>query len=191
MMSRMCSRARRALSSASLMILKSSPSVLISIWIEVTPCRVPATLKSISPSWSSVPRMSVRTATRAPSLMSPIATPAQAAERQEHGGGRLPAGDQRRAMGARQHAHLAADRAHRVEVAPVDALAARQDLLPHRGVLDLLEDRHDVLRVVRELGAELLPDGRLEGRERLRPLRLFGQVERLGHPRFRELPHPR
>src|SRR5213594_2815264 len=56
---------------------------------------------------------------------------------------------------------------HRVQVAPVDALAARQDLLAHRGVRDLLEDRADVLRVVRELGAELLLHGRLEGRERL------------------------
>ena len=58
------------------MILESSPSILMSIWIEVTPSRVPATLKSMSPRWSSVPRMSVSTATRSPSLMRPIATPA-------------------------------------------------------------------------------------------------------------------
>src|SRR5213078_1334477 len=76
MMSRMCTRACLARSSASAMILKSSPSILISIWIEVTPSRVPATLKSMSPKWSSVPRMSVSTATRAPSLISPMATPA-------------------------------------------------------------------------------------------------------------------
>ncbi len=49
------------------------------IWMEVTPSRVPATLKSMSPSASSTPRMSVSTATRSPSLMSPIATPATAA----------------------------------------------------------------------------------------------------------------
>jgi hypothetical protein len=54
------------------------PSILMSIWIEVTPSRVPATLKSMSPSASSTPRMSVSTATRSPSLISPIATPAQA-----------------------------------------------------------------------------------------------------------------
>ncbi len=48
----------------------------MSIWIEVIPCRVPATLKSMSPRWSSVPRMSVRIAYFLPSLMSPIATPA-------------------------------------------------------------------------------------------------------------------
>ena len=61
------------------MILRSSPSILMSIWIEVMPCSVPATLKSMSPRWSSLPRMSVRIATLSPSLISPIATPAQAA----------------------------------------------------------------------------------------------------------------
>ena len=49
MTSRMCSRAFLALSSASAMISKSSPSILMSIWIEVTPVLVPATLKSMSP----------------------------------------------------------------------------------------------------------------------------------------------
>src|SRR2546429_334356 len=49
MMSRMWTRACLARSSASAMILKSSPSILMSIWIEVTPSRVPATLKSMSP----------------------------------------------------------------------------------------------------------------------------------------------
>jgi hypothetical protein len=58
------------------MISSVSPSILMSIWIEVTPSRVPATLKSMSPSASSRPRMSVSTATRSPSLISPIATPA-------------------------------------------------------------------------------------------------------------------
>ena len=51
----------------------------MSIWIEVIPCSVPATLKSMSPSASSVPRMSVRMAILSPSLISPIATPAQGA----------------------------------------------------------------------------------------------------------------
>ncbi len=51
----------------------------MSIWIEVIPFSVPATLKSMSPRWSSEPRMSVRTAILSPSLMSPMATPAQGA----------------------------------------------------------------------------------------------------------------
>src|SRR5439155_1565418 len=49
MMSRMCSRACFAFSSAWLTMLKSRPSILMSIWIELTPWRVPATLKSMSP----------------------------------------------------------------------------------------------------------------------------------------------
>src|SRR5256885_7062658 len=40
------------ISSASAMILKSRPMTLMSIWIDVTPWRVPATLKSMSPSRS-------------------------------------------------------------------------------------------------------------------------------------------
>ena len=61
------------------MISRSSPSILMSIWIEVMPFSVPATLKSMSPRWSSVPRMSVRIATFSPSLIRPIATPAHGA----------------------------------------------------------------------------------------------------------------
>ncbi len=54
----------------------------MSIWIAVTPFLVPQTLKSMSPRWSSSPRMSLRMATRVfasvsgPSLMRPIAMPA-------------------------------------------------------------------------------------------------------------------
>jgi hypothetical protein len=77
--SRMCSRARLAFCSASRISSSDRPSILMSIWMEVTPSRVPATLKSMSPSASSLPRMSVSTATRSPSLISPIATPATAA----------------------------------------------------------------------------------------------------------------
>jgi hypothetical protein len=51
----------------------------MSIWIDVMPRSVPATLKSMSPRWSSEPRMSVRMAIFSPSLMSPIATPAHGA----------------------------------------------------------------------------------------------------------------
>src|SRR5688500_3868050 len=46
---RMCSRASFACASASRMILRSSPSTLMSIWIDVIPASVPATLKSMSP----------------------------------------------------------------------------------------------------------------------------------------------
>ncbi len=60
------------------MMSRVRPSILMSIWMEVTPSRVPATLKSMSPSASSIPRMSVSTATRSPSLINPIATPATA-----------------------------------------------------------------------------------------------------------------
>ena len=55
------------------------PWILMSIWIEVTPVRVPATLKSMSPRWSSRPWMSVRTTVLSPSFTRPIATPATAA----------------------------------------------------------------------------------------------------------------
>ncbi len=50
----------------------------MSICSAVIPSRVPATLKSMSPRWSSIPRMSVRTLTLSPSLISPMAIPAQA-----------------------------------------------------------------------------------------------------------------
>src|SRR4030067_829124 len=47
----------------------------MSIWIAVPPFAVPATLKSMSPRWSSSPKMSDRTAIRSPSLMRPMAMP--------------------------------------------------------------------------------------------------------------------
>ena len=58
------------------MISSVMPAILMSIWSEVMPCSVPATLKSMSPRWSSSPRMSERTAKRSPSRMRPIAMPA-------------------------------------------------------------------------------------------------------------------
>ena len=48
----------------------------MSICREVTPFSVPQTLKSMSPAWSSSPRMSERMTTRSPSFSSPIAIPA-------------------------------------------------------------------------------------------------------------------
>jgi hypothetical protein len=53
--------------------------ILMSICSAVTPSFVPATLKSMSPRWSSSPRMSVSTAKRSPSFTRPIATPATGA----------------------------------------------------------------------------------------------------------------
>ena len=58
------------------MISSVMPWILMSICSEVTPSAVPATLKSMSPRWSSSPRMSERTAKRSPSLMRPMAMPA-------------------------------------------------------------------------------------------------------------------
>ena len=55
------------------------PSILMSICSAVMPLTVPATLKSMSPRWSSSPRMSDRTANLLPSLIRPIATPATCA----------------------------------------------------------------------------------------------------------------
>ena len=46
---RICNRPSRACASASFMIARSMPSILMSIWIEVIPFSVPATLKSMSP----------------------------------------------------------------------------------------------------------------------------------------------
>ena len=40
------------------------------------PSAVPVTLKSISPRWSSAPRISLKLATRSPSTIKPIAIPA-------------------------------------------------------------------------------------------------------------------
>ena len=50
--------------------------ILMSICSAVMPRSVPATLKSMSPRWSSSPRMSDSTAKPSGSLISPIAMPA-------------------------------------------------------------------------------------------------------------------
>ena len=63
------------------MIAGVMPATLMSICSEVMPFAVPATLKSMSPRWSSSPRMSVMTANFSPSRISPIATPATGAFR--------------------------------------------------------------------------------------------------------------
>ena len=78
---RMCMRPAFACSSACAMISGVMPATLMSICRLVMPASVPATLKSMSPRWSSSPRMSVRTAKRSPSRISPMATPATGAFR--------------------------------------------------------------------------------------------------------------
>ena len=60
MTSRMVNRASRACTSAPRRTSDGMPSSLVSSCSAVTNCRVPATLKSMSPKASSAPRMSVR-----------------------------------------------------------------------------------------------------------------------------------
>ena len=55
---RMKSRPSLACSSASRRMSKVTPEILMSIWSAVMPFSVPATLKSMSPRWSSTPAMS-------------------------------------------------------------------------------------------------------------------------------------
>ena len=54
----------------------SIPAIFISICIAVIPFSVPATLKSISPKWSSIPCISESTATLSSCFIRPIAIPA-------------------------------------------------------------------------------------------------------------------
>mmetsp|Transcript_35662 Transcript_35662/g.119198 ORF Transcript_35662/g.119198 Transcript_35662/m.119198 type:complete len:276 (+) Transcript_35662:482-1309(+) len=77
---RMCSRPSRACRSARRISSIESPSHLMSSWKAEMPTSLPATLKSIVPSASSEPRMSVKMIGSPPSpdssRRSPIATPA-------------------------------------------------------------------------------------------------------------------
>ena len=59
---RMCRRPSLAWASALSMISRVMEVILMSICSEVIPSAVPATLKSMSPRWSSSPRMSDSTA---------------------------------------------------------------------------------------------------------------------------------
>ena len=61
MMPRMCSRPAFAWASASRRISKVTPVILMSICSALMPLAVPATLKSMSPRWSSTPWMSEST----------------------------------------------------------------------------------------------------------------------------------
>ena len=73
---KICKRPSLACASATCMISLVMPWILMSICSAVMPAAVPATLKSMSPKWSSSPKMSVNTANLLPSLIKPIATPA-------------------------------------------------------------------------------------------------------------------
>ena len=68
---------------------------------------------------------------------------------------RLAAGEQRRAMRARQHADLGDDRAHRLGVAAIDAQPGVEDGVADDVGLDLLEQR------LGRLGVQALADQRL------------------------------
>ena len=58
------------------MVSMLMPLIFMSICMAVTPVRVPATLKSMSPSASSTPWMSLNTATLPSPVIRPIAMPA-------------------------------------------------------------------------------------------------------------------
>ena len=81
MIPRIWSLAALALIRAVSIIDSFIPDIFISICRAVIPDSVPATLKSISPRWSSSPKISVKTANSSPSLISPIAMPATGLER--------------------------------------------------------------------------------------------------------------
>ena len=75
------------------------------------------------------------------------------AERGDHQRLGLAAGEQRRAMGARQHRSLAHDRPHGDEIAPVDALAGIEDAVADDVLLEMLERFADLVGA----GASSLP----------------------------------
>ena len=64
---------------------------------------------------------------------------ASGAERGDHQGLCLAAGEQRRAVGARKHAGTNIDGAHRLGVAAVDARVTLEDALAHQPVLEVEE----------------------------------------------------
>ena len=79
MTSRIWNRASRACCSAPASTSPGSPVTFMSSWIAVTNSRVPATLKSMSPSASSAPRMSVSVTNLPSSAIMPMAMPATGA----------------------------------------------------------------------------------------------------------------
>src|SRR2546426_909770 len=170
MISRMCRRDARACSSACCMMSRVTPPILMSICTAVTPSDVPATLKSMSPRWSSSPRMSERTRISLPSRMRPIAMPAtgdligtpasmSASELPQTVAIdderlRLAAREERRPVRPRQHLHLARDRADIGEAAAIEAALLADDHAAHDLLVDVLEEVLHFALALRELARE-------------------------------------
>jgi hypothetical protein len=114
---------------------------------------------------------------------------AAGAQRGHHQGLRLAAGEQRRAVGARQHAGADLDRAHGAGVAAVDARLAVEDAAAHDARLEVEEDvlelvdRGRVLHAFGELADHALADLGQAGRALL----LAGDAEGLFHLGLGEL----
>jgi hypothetical protein len=94
---------------------------------------------------------------------------------------RLAAGEERRAVRARQEAGLDADRPDRVGVPTVHPLALVEDLGPHDAVLHFLDLVADVAPLVGELHQQLLDDRRLDLGDALGTAGLVLGVDGLGH----------
>ena len=93
---------------------------------------------------------------RVPSSASTILLVLAGAERGDDEGLRLAAGEQRRAVRARQHVHLGEDRAHGLEVATVDAPAGLDDVAAHDLAFERLEgvaEQHLLAGIVGDLDA--------------------------------------
>src|SRR6185436_10527386 len=99
------------------------------------------------------------------------------AERRDHQSLRLAACEQRRTVGARQHADLAHDRPHGLHVAAVDAFAGVEDVPAYDLALEFLEHAADLLRrifrVLAALRAEMAEHAFLDGVDRLVARGLF------------------
>ena len=103
------------------------------------------------------------------------------AERGHHERLRLAAGEQRRAVRARNHMHLAIDGPHRHQVAAVDALAGLEDARPDDVLLDLLEGVGELHLIARgRLRRDQLGHGlRLRLADLVIAVLLTGNLERL------------
>ena len=102
------------------------------------------------------------------------------AERRHHEGLGLAAGEQRRAVGARQQPDLGEDRAHRFHVAPVDAAAGVENVPAHDLGFEVLEDGGDTflaeLRIFRPRRKEMFDRLGLGGVDGLVPGHLVGNA---------------
>ncbi len=88
----------------------------------------------------------------------------------------LAAGEQRRAVGARQDADFGHDRADGAGVAAVDAAAVRHDVAAHDRAFQLLQRRAEV-RVGQLFFAQRRLDRRLRGVDRVLALELVADGE--------------